>query len=431
MRKILVLSIFALFALFGMFPIAEVDGLIQLVLAVYLGFVFLRALAMFYYAYRERMHRFQENLFGRKLSFSPMVTVIVPAYNEAEVIERTIRNLTSLDYPNFEVLVIDDGSTDNTAAIAHYVAELSPTVPVQVLTQSNAGKAAALNHGLRTAIGDLILCVDADSNLRPHSLVEAVKHFQDPAVGAVAGFVEVGNQKDYLTRLQELEYLVGLNFTRRAMSYLGVVPIIPGPSGLFRREALMGVGGFVEDKKLFAEDAELTLRIIAQGWRVTSEERLAAVTEAPEDVKTLLRQRYRWNRGIYQALMRNQFPLLYLGGFREAALWIYLWADCVINPLLNFSLFVYFLSRLVFAGDLQIFSLWYAFLILLDIVTTVVVTLRHGNLAHWLWLTLVNKFSYYYLLLTWRVLSLMEEWDDTAMTWDKLDRTGHMGEETA
>ena len=198
---------------------------------------------------------------------------------------------------------MDDGSTDRTLERAEALAGRYGGTTLRVVSKSNGGKASALNTGIALARHDYVLCMDGDSRLDPGTLRAAMRHFADPRVGAVAGNVKVVNRDNVWTRLQALEYLEGLNMARRAQGFLRVVNIIPGPIGVFRRDVLRSVGGY--DTDTFAEDADLTLKILTAGWHVAYEERAIAYTEAPEQFVDLVKQRYRWTRGILQALRKR------------------------------------------------------------------------------------------------------------------------------
>lgn len=325
----------ALFFLMGLFPNETVTDALRIVLGVYLLLIFSRTVFFFYSSFQEKVRDYLLDRRNQMNFVRPFVSILVPCYNEETVIVAALSNLSNLDYPHYEVIVINDGSSDGTQALAEMVAMTATKCRVTVVSQKNLGKAAALNNGIMHAAGELILCVDADSRLMPGSLEAATRHFTDKNVGAVAGFIEVANQQHLLGQLQELEYLVGLNFTRRAMSLFGIVPIIPGPAGMFRRQAMFEAGGLKDDRNLFAEDAELSLRIIGAGWKVKSEEDLVAVTEAPETIMALLRQRYRWNRGTFQAMILNIAPLLFGGGWRGISVVTYIFVESVITPFLT------------------------------------------------------------------------------------------------
>ena len=219
----------------------------------------------------------------------PPVSLIVPAYNEGKVIAAAIESLTRMDYPQFEIIVVDDGSKDDTLANASPLAGDYGHCRVKVLTKRNGGKASALNAGLSVAEHPIVLCMDSDSRLEPQTLRVGVGHFADPSVAAVAGNVKVVNRRNLWTRLQALEYIEGLNMARRAQGFMNAVNIVPGPVGLFRRDVLIALGGF--DLDTFAEDADLTLKLLTAGWKIRYEPAAIAWTEAPERLVDLIQQR--------------------------------------------------------------------------------------------------------------------------------------------
>ena len=242
---------------------------------------------------------------------APAVTVLTAAFNEEKVIEATLRSLVASTYPVREFLVVDDGSTDGTAAI---VADLSRTLDarIRLVTQANARKPAALNNGLAHAVGEIVVTVDADTHAAPTMVADLVRHFEaDPygTLGAVGGVVRVGNRRvNLLTRWQALEYLTQIGVERAAHDLLGAIMIVPGACAAWRREAVLRAGGFSEDT--LAEDCDLTLALHRQGWRVTQDDTARADTEAPEDVDALLRQRVRWTYGTLQAIAKHRDMVL-------------------------------------------------------------------------------------------------------------------------
>lgn len=409
----------------GIYKVSIVEKFLADIVIVHLLLAVARKIIFFYGAFRDKVGYDRKMLTLDDETPSPRVTILVPAYNEKQVIADTVTNLSRLNYPNYEIIVIDDGSRDATSSVALVAASKSLVVPIKVLYQPNAGKAAALNNGLAHAEGDLILCVDADSRLHPDTLKYGVRDFEDPKVAASAGFVEIANQHLLITQFQQLEYLTALNFIRRPMSWIGAVPIIPGPIGLFRREALADVRGYNVNKKVFAEDAELTLRMLARGWKVVSNEDMIAYTEAPENLKTLLRQRYRWNRGILQALNSVFWELIFKNGKRGLYLVTFFVAEFIVIPLVNFGLVTLFLTRFLFHGDLTVSLHWFGYLVALDLLTSYMVTYRHSQLLRWTFITILSKISYSYFLSVWRILCMIEEWQDKEMSWDKLERTGN------
>jgi poly-beta-1,6 N-acetyl-D-glucosamine synthase len=232
---------------------------------------------------------------------APLVTVVVPAYNEAKSIGATAEALLNLTYPRKEIIIVDDGSTDDTLQVAQGYAQSGD---LRVVTKPNGGKWDALNTGITAARGDFVVCIDADTVLDPQAIQQLVKHFDDPEVGAVAGNVKVGNRRGVITKLQALEYVVGINLHRRSEASLQRVTVVPGPIGAFRKRVLQEVGLFEGDT--FAEDADITLKILKAGYKTVFEARALGYTEAPESMTNLAKQRYRWYRGSLQSLSKHK-----------------------------------------------------------------------------------------------------------------------------
>jgi cellulose synthase/poly-beta-1,6-N-acetylglucosamine synthase-like glycosyltransferase/peptidoglycan/xylan/chitin deacetylase (PgdA/CDA1 family)/spore germination protein YaaH len=236
--------------------------------------------------------------------FQPAVTVIIPAFNEEKVIERTVRSVLASDYPKLRIIVVDDGSKDATSEIvrAAFAGEIAKG-RILLLTKSNAGKATALNVGLQHTEDEVYVGIDADTTIAPSAVSRLVGHFADPEVGAVAGNAKVGNRVNLWTRWQALEYITSQNFERRALNVLGAVSVVPGAIGAWRRSAVREAGGYHTDT--VAEDADLTMSLLERGWKVVNEDRALAFTEAPTTARGLMRQRFRWSFGILQAVWKH------------------------------------------------------------------------------------------------------------------------------
>ena len=211
-----------------------------------------------------------------------------------------MRSLDTSDYPELEVLVVDDGSTDGTGDLVERL-DLPRT---RVLRQENSGKPAALNHGIEEARHDIVVMVDADTVFEPGTLRELVQPFREPDVGAVSGNTKVGNRRRLLGRWQHIEYVMGFNLDRRLYDVLQCMPTVPGAIGAFRREVLVDVGGV--SGATLAEDTDLTLAVGRAGWRVVYEENARAWTEAPATLRGLWRQRYRWCYGTLQSVWKHR-----------------------------------------------------------------------------------------------------------------------------
>ncbi len=232
--------------------------------------------------------------------YIPSLTVLIPAYNEEKVISRTIESILEASYPDKEIIVIDDGSKDRTYQIAMGYTNRG----VKVIHRPNGGKATALNHGLLFARGEIIVIVDADSQITKNTLVELVKPFRDPSVAAVAGNIKVLNRRNFLTNCQSLEYIASINIYRRALDIFGSVTVVPGALGAYRREVMQGGGSY--DTDTLVEDFDVTIKALKSGQIVQASTSAVSYTEAPLSVKDFVKQRLRWYRGNFQAMWKHR-----------------------------------------------------------------------------------------------------------------------------
>jgi peptidoglycan-N-acetylglucosamine deacetylase len=234
--------------------------------------------------------------------YKPRVSVLIPAYNEEAVIEATVRAALASDYPEIEVIVVDDGSIDRTAEIVREDFGRDPRV--RLLLQSNHGKPSALNNGLGEATGEIVVSIDADTIVDAKAIRLLIRHFANPNVGAVAGNVKVMNRNRWLTRWQALEYITSQNLEKRAFDLLNCIPVVPGAVGAWRADLLRSNGGFSGDT--VAEDTDLTLTIRREGWKIRYDEHAIGRTEVPDTVDALVRQRFRWTFGTLQAIWKHR-----------------------------------------------------------------------------------------------------------------------------
>jgi len=237
-----------------------------------------------------------------QVQYTPKVSIIVPAFNEELNAEKTVHNLLKSDYPDLEVIFVDDGSKDQTYNRVKSTFENNPKV--SVLTKPNGGKAAALNFGIQQAKGEILVCIDADTVLPANAIPKMIPYFADSEVGAVAGNVRVGNAINLLTCWQSIEYTTSQNFDRRAFDAVNAILVVPGAIGAFRKTAMEEIDGFTTDT--LAEDCDLTLRLLRAGYRIRSCNDALALTEAPETLNMFLKQRSRWTFGMMQSFWKHR-----------------------------------------------------------------------------------------------------------------------------
>ncbi len=326
---------------------------------------------------------------------------------------------------NLEIIVVDDGSTDDTLANASRLIGEHGKCRVRVTTKRNGGKASALNVGLAMAEYPIVLCMDSDSRLEPQTIKAAVLHFHDPSVGAVAGNVKVVNRRNMWTRLQALEYVEGLNMARRAQGFLNAVNIVPGPIGLFRREVLVALGGY--DLDTYAEDADLTLKILTSGWRIKYEPRAVAWTEAPERLIDLIQQRYRWTRGILQAMNKHKRKLVM--PLPDVPLWASLMQmgfEAFLWPAMNVYGHVFFAYVALVFGMGEMLLAWWALLTLLDLVAALATVGMEEEQLTLVPYALIYRFFFILLVDVVKLCSTVEEAFNLRMSWGKLERVGRI-----
>ncbi len=235
----------------------------------------------------------------------PSVSVLIPAYNEQSVIVQTVNSVLKSNVPQLRVIVVDDGSADHTGEMLDE--EFGRDPRVRIIHQVNRGKAAALNRAMLEADTEIVVTIDADTEVEPDAISKLLRHFVDPSVGAVAGNVKVGNRSRWLTRWQALEYITSQNMEKRAFDLLNCITVVPGALGAWRRTAIEAAGGITADT--VAEDADLTIGIRRLGWRISYDEEAVAWTEAPETPAALVRQRFRWTFGTLQSFWKHRDTL--------------------------------------------------------------------------------------------------------------------------
>ncbi|MDR3508055.1 MAG: glycosyltransferase, partial [Caulobacteraceae bacterium] len=272
---------------------------------LFISAIVLGVLRLIFLATLALIHRAREP--GRKPAdidpeTGPLVSVLIPCFNEEKVIASSVARILESQWRRLEVIVLDDGSSDGTAAEVEKHFAGDPRV--RLMRFPNGGKALALNRGLDLVKGEIVVALDADTLFPPSTIGRLARWFADPRVGAVAGNALVGNRRNVVTRWQALEYVTAQNLERRALAALGAVTVVPGAVGAWRRAALEQLGGYPADT--LAEDQDLTIAVQRAGWRVEFDPDARAYTEAPETVEGLLKQRFRWSFGTLQCIWKHR-----------------------------------------------------------------------------------------------------------------------------
>jgi cellulose synthase/poly-beta-1,6-N-acetylglucosamine synthase-like glycosyltransferase/peptidoglycan/xylan/chitin deacetylase (PgdA/CDA1 family) len=361
-------------------------------------------------------------------SWGPPVTepisIIVPAYNEEETIAATVRTLAKSDYPEIEIVVVDDQSTDRT----WQVVEDLGLACVRLVRVPSGGKATALTTGIAMSTNDLVVMVDADTIVEAGSLWELVQPFADPSVGAVAGNVKVGNRRGLLARWQHIEYVIGFSLDRRLYDSLGCMPTVPGALGAFRRECLRDTGGV--DTDTLAEDTDLTMATLRNGYRVVYQDTAKAHTEAPGTLRELWTQRYRWSYGTMQAMWKHRRAVIEsgpsgrFGRFGLPLIALFSIVLPVFGPLLDL-LTVYgtiFLDRWITLVG------WLAVLVLQTITAILAFRLDREPLRP-LWALPLQQIVYRQIMYLVLLQSVVTALTGRRLPWQKLHRSGEVAAE--
>ena len=372
----------------------------------------------------------------------PFVSILVPGFNEAPSIQATIRSLLAIDYPHFEVLVLDDGSTDGMADAARAFEGRHGPAVCRVLSKPNGGKWSAHNFGLQHARGELILCVDADTTFESNALRMLVRRMADPAVGAVAGNAAVRNLEGALPYCQGLEYVYSNAAFRLPQTDTGTVLCVPGPIGLFRRAALDQVharygllkpgsppghfaGPFLHDT--FCEDFDLTVALLALGWRVVYEPRAICHTEVPTTLVGLISQRYRWTRGNLQVLSKFRRCYPPQPGRHGRLLWTWLVTTYVLETTTGFLLNYLFLGLTILlllgssANAAFLAMYWTLNLVQRGMFSTISVLL-HRERLRLLWAWPIYEFFSGLVLGGALVIAVVDQLRGTSMGWGREHR---------
>lgn len=366
-------------------------------------------------------------IFGRRLSaknnyppYDKPVTAIVPAWNEEENIASTIASLLNSNYPLRHILVLNDGSTDNTKKIVSRLAKKNKKI--KLINLENGGKARALNIGAMLSETEIIINMDADTIMERQAIGRLVKNFNNPKLGAVAGKVKPVNQSHLLSAMQSLEYLLGQNIEKKALSYANAISVVPGPIGAWRKSALIAVGGYSKDT--LVEDQDLTIALQRQGWKIAYAGDAIAFTEVPENLTSFLKQRFRWIFGTIQVFWKYKSSLL---SFRRPNLGFIILPNILLfNILLPLTaplidiLMIFFLA----SGSWLKVLVAYNIFTLIDVIYSGLGLIKEKRSFGLIAIIPIQRIVYRQLMYIVLVKCLIKAFEGTQAIWGKFKKTG-------
>ena len=355
-----------------------------------------------------------------KSEFAEPVSIVMAAYNEGKVIAETLRSLLATDYKGeLEIIVVDDGSHDETSAEVERMTDVDPRV--RLLRQENRGKARALERALAAVHHGIVVFVDADTHFQRDTLPLLLEPLDDERIGAVSGHAKVGNLRTFIARCQSLEYTCGFNLDRRAYTRWNCITVVPGAISAIRKEAIDRAGGL--SLQTLAEDTDLTLALHKDRQRIVYVPQAIAWTEAPESVRTLARQRFRWAYGTLQCLWKHRdmvFNWNYraLGWFSLPSVWFFQIILVAITPMVD----LFLLASLPFGAWRAVLPFVVTFLSMDVILATLACILEREPITR-AWRILPMRLIYRPMLsyCIWKAIlrAIKGAW----VSWGKLERT--------
>lgn len=351
-------------------------------------------------------------------SNQPFCSILIPAYNESAVILSCLKSVLGSKYPHFEVVVIDDGSKDDTFTLASGTDDPR----LRVFRKENGGKASALNYGIQKTKANFLIAIDADTVFRPDTVSKLMRHFENPKIGAVSGNIKVVNRHKLLTKLQSIEYIVGLNLERRMGDLLDCITVVPGAVGAFRRSAMEQVGGFSFDT--ITEDTDLTFSIKEAGYTILYDSEAVAFTEAPATIRDLLKQRFRWTFGTMQVAWKHRSSFLNpkSGALGMVGLPYLLFFQIIFplfSPFFDMALIIGLINH-QYALMLTSFTI-YTFL---EVLTSAIALKLDNEKLRTLWVLIPQRILYRQLMYYVLARSFINVLKGRLVHWGKLERKG-------
>lgn len=308
---------------------------------IYLAYMFIAMYSFFFFLLIYLRNK--KNLYDYPVSRKEYsISAVIPAYNEQDTVVETIKSILASDYPVTEIIVVNDGSTDNTAKIVREI-EKSNNI-VKLVNKKNSGKADSLNKGLSIAKSELIAVIDADSFPKKDSIRKMIGFFDDEKVGAVTCSILSKHKIKFIEKLQAIEYAI-IAWARKLLDFIGGIWATPGPLAIYRKSALQKVGGF--DPNVMVEDIEITWHLTQTGYKTRMCLPAKVSTVVPDKTRKWWRQRLRWNRGGLQ-VVNKYYKSTFL---REGMLGFFIVPFFTLSMclgLLGISVFIYIVLRRFF-----------------------------------------------------------------------------------
>src|SRR5437867_4244098 len=352
--------------------------------------------------------------------FAGPVSIVMAAYNEGKVIAETLRSLLATDYKGeLEIIVVDDGSRDETSSEVERMSDVDPRV--RLLRQENRGKARALQRALAAVAHGVIVFVDADTHFQRDTLPLLLEPLADETIGAVSGHAKVGNLRTFIARCQSLEYTCGFNLDRRAYTRWNCVTVVPGAISAIRKSAIDRVGGL--SLETLAEDTDLTLMLHKDRQRIVYVPQAIGWTEAPESVRTLARQRFRWAYGTLQCLWKHRdmvFNWNYraLGWFSLPSVWFFQIILIAVTPMVD----LFLLASLPFGAWSAVMPFVITFLAM-DLILATLACILEGEPIARAWRILPMRLIYRPMLSYCIWKAILRAVKGAWVSWGKLERT--------
>jgi len=394
----------------------------NIVVLIFCSSCALGILRMLLLVYLSNLHK-KKNTYKPIEKFEEGVSVLVAAYNEEKVICKTLDSVLKSNFKSLEIIVVDDGSNDETLEILRNTYGNIPNV--KIITKSNGGKTSALNLGFKKASNDVIVTIDADTILEGDAIDLLARHFNNIKVAAVSGNIKVGNINNPLTIWQHIEYVTGFNLEKRAFALLNCITVVPGAISAWRKSVVEECGYFSDDT--LAEDTDMTLTLLQKGYKISLEEKAKAYTEAPEDIKSLVKQRHRWCYGILQCLWKHKnafFNSKYksLGFFALPSMVLFQYIFLTLSPIGD----IYFMFGMFTTQASKLLAFYLIFLIVDCTSAVFAFNLENENKKPLRWL-LVQRILYRLIMVHVVVKSIISVVVGTIVGWNKLKRKKSVG----